>query len=153
MTFHDLKWPWPLATWRGVTGRNIPSLGVTYTCNPLFERVLNGFLPKEAPLIFLPLTLGEGEVAKLTWPRVTDIKIPRYIFYRSWYGYQSLKVSRWSGFGVAMTSLQTFSEVRSLNVTWWPDLEWPGSEVFTLCAKKMYEQVYQKRRRVAPPFF
>ena len=31
--------------------------------------------------------------------------------------------------GVAMTSIQTFSEERSLEVTWWPDLEWPGSEI------------------------
>ena len=38
-------------------------------------------------------------------------------------------------FGVAMTSVQFFSEVRSLDVTWWPDLEWPGSEIFT-CAEK-----------------
>ena len=41
-------------------------------------------------------------------------------------------------FGVTMTSIQTFSEVRSFDVTWWPDLEWPGSEIFT-CAKKMYD--------------
>ena len=39
-------------------------------------------------------------------------------------------------FGVAMTSIPTFSEVRSLDVTWWPDLEWPGYEICT-CAEKM----------------
>ena len=44
-----------LATWRGVTGRNIPTQGVRSTCNPIFESVSNGFLPKEAPFIFLPL--------------------------------------------------------------------------------------------------
>ena len=54
-------------------------------------------------------------------------------------------------FGVAMTSIQTFSEVRSLDVIWWPDLEWPGPEIFR-CAEKMHEQVNQKRWRCAPPF-
>ena len=38
-------------------------------------------------------------------------------------------------FGVVMTSMQTYSGVRSLDVTWWPDLEWPASEIFT-CAEK-----------------
>ena len=33
-------------------------------------------------------------------------------------------------------------------LTWWPDLEWPGSEISIKCAEKMYEQVCQKR----PPF-
>ena len=34
-----------------------------------------------------------------------------------------------------MTSIQTFSEVRSLDVTWLPDLEWPGYEIFATCAR------------------
>ena len=63
-------------TWRGVTGRNISTQGVKTTCNPMFESVSNVFCPKETPFIFLPLTYN-GEVAKLTWPWVTDIKIPR----------------------------------------------------------------------------
>ena len=41
-----------LATWRWVTGRNIPTQGVKSTCNPMFGSVSNGFLPKEAPFIF-----------------------------------------------------------------------------------------------------
>ena len=66
-------------------------------------------------------------------------------------------INRWKfqgdrSFGVAMTNIQSFSEVRSLDVTWWPDLEWPGSEIFTKCAEKMYEQLCQKRRRSTPPF-
>ena len=36
--------------------------------------------------------------------------------------------------GVAMTIFQTFSEVRSLDVTWCPDLERTRSEIFT-CAE------------------
>ena len=54
--------------------------------------------------------------------------------------------------GVALRNIQTFYEVRSLDVTWWPDLAWPGSEIFTTCAEKMYDKVCQKRRRAAPPF-
>ena len=34
--------------------------------------------------------------------------------------------------------------MRSLDVTWWPDLEWPGSEIVSIFAEKMYEQVCQK---------
>ena len=66
-------------------------------------------------------------------------------------------INRWKfqgdrSFGVAMTNIQSFSEERSLDVTWWPDLEWPGSEIFTKFAEKMHKQLCQKRRRSAPPF-
>ena len=54
--------------------------------------------------------------------------------------------------GVALRKIQTVYEVRSLDVTWWPDLAWPGSEICTTCAEKMYDKVCQKRRRCAPPF-
>ena len=30
-------------------------------------------------------------------------------------------------------------------MTWWPDLEWPGANIFTY-AEKTYEQVYKKKR-------
>ena len=33
---------------------------------------------------------------------------------------------------------------------WWPDHEWPGSEIFTKCAEKIYEQLCQKQRRHFP---
>ena len=56
-----------LATWRGVTGRNIPTQDVKSSCNPMFENVLNSFRPRETPFIFLPLTCN-GEVAKLIRP-------------------------------------------------------------------------------------
>ena len=151
-TAGDLSWPeMTSATWRGVIGHNILTQDVNSTCKPMFESVLNGFRANEAPFIFLPLTYN-WEVAKLTWPKVTDIKIPRYTFHR-W----GTDINRWKFqgdrlFGVAMTNIQTFSEVRSLDVTWWPDHEWPGSEIFTKCAEKMYKQLCQKRRRSVPPF-
>ena len=93
---------WPFMTWNylsdmaRVTGRNIPTQGVKSTCNTMFESVLNGFLLKEAPFIFLRLTYN-GEVAKLTWPWVMNIDIPRYTFYRYWYRHQLLNVWRWWG--------------------------------------------------------
>ena len=40
----DLSWPeMTLKTWRGVTGRNIPTQGVNSTCNLMFESVSNGY--------------------------------------------------------------------------------------------------------------
>ena len=43
-------------------------------------------------LIFCLLTYN-GEVAKMTWPEVTDIKNPRYAFCRHWWAHHILKVS------------------------------------------------------------
>ena len=43
-------------------------------------------------LIFCQLTYN-GEVAKMTWPEVTDIKNPRYTFCRHWLAHHILKVS------------------------------------------------------------
>ena len=54
--------------------------------------------------------------------------------------------------GVALRNIQTFYEVRSLDVTWWPDLAWSGSEIFTTCAEMIYDKVCQKQRRYVPPF-
>ena len=54
--------------------------------------------------------------------------------------------------GVALTKIQTFYEMTSLDVTWWPNLAWPGSEIFTICVEMMYDKVCQKRWRCAPPF-
>ena len=41
---------------------------------------------------FCPLTYN-GEVAKMTWPEVTDIKNPRYTFCRHWWPHHIPKVS------------------------------------------------------------
>ena len=46
-----------LATWRGVTGRNIPIQGVKSTCIPMFESVSNRFRAKEAPFKVSPIDL------------------------------------------------------------------------------------------------
>ena len=39
------------------------------------------------------------------------------------------------------------------DLTWWPDLWWPGAEIFTQGVKFNCEQVLKKWRRCAPPFF
>ena len=41
----------------------------------------------------------------------------------------------------------------SLNVTWRPDLIWPGVKILTQDARRMTEQLCQIWRRCAPPFF
>ena len=51
-----------LATWRGVTGRNILTQDIKFTYNLMFECFE---WPKETPITFLPLAYN-GEVAKLT---------------------------------------------------------------------------------------
>ena len=91
--------------------------GCQVTCNPTFESLFNVF-SKKAPFIFLPLTYN-GEVAELTRPWVKDIKILRYTFYRYWYRYQLLKVSRWS-------SIQCSYEEHSNFFLRWGLLTWPG---------------------------
>ena len=65
--------------------------------------------------------------------------------------------NRWVG--VAMTIIQTFYEVRSLDVTWWPVLVWPGSEnLHNICGKHVWWGVPRtaglaiwKKRRVSQP--
>ena len=119
----------------------------------MFKSVSNGFVPKEEPFIFLPLTLVMTLVMERSqiWPdlgsRISNFRDISFID-------TGTNINRWKfqcdqAIGVAMTNIQTFLEVRSLDVVWWPDCEWPGCEIFTTCAKKMYEQVCQKRRGAA----
>ena len=151
-TAGDLSWPeMNLATWRWVVAifrLRVSSLPVT-RCLRVFRM---SFFQKGRLSFLSHWLISNGKVAKWTWPWVTDIKIPGYTFYTSSYGYQSLEVSKWSAIRCSHDEHSTFSEVRSLDVTWWPDLEGPGCEIFTTGAEKMYKQVCQKRRRAAPPF-
>ena len=59
-------------------------------------------------------------------------------------------INRWKlrgnrSVGVALTSIQTFYEVRLLGVSWWPNLAWPVSERFTTHAEKMHDKACKKR--------
>ena len=124
MTFHDLKWPWQHDKGSLVTivWLRVSILHVTHHLS-----VSNGFCPKEAPFIFLPLVYNRGRRIDLTLGR-------RYPTYKTCFidtvtDNNHCKLQGYRSFGVAMTSIQAFSEVRSLDMTWWPDLKWPGSEV------------------------
>ena len=102
----------------------------------MFESVPNGLPPRKAHFNILPLhwlimershTWPEGQVT--WWPdlgspisKFQDIHFVDTVVNWIGMGCQLSYVSRCS---VAMTSIQTFSEVRSHVMTWWPDLEWP----------------------------
>ena len=113
-----LSWPdMTLATWGGVTGRNISNIDIEF--DSIMERSQN----------WTDL-----------WSRISKLRNINFMD-------SVMDINRWvfqgnRSFGVAM--IQTFSDVRSLNVTWWPDMERPGSEIFKTCGEKMYEQMCQK---------
>ena len=54
---------------------------------------------------------------------------------------------------VATAQPQSQKPVFNFDLTWWPDLWWPGAEIFTQCSKFNCEQVLKKWWRCAPPFF
>ena len=53
---------------------------------------------------------------------------------------------------VALVQVQTFGEVGSLKVTWWPDLGSHGANFLAQYAEMMREQVCKIWRRCAPNF-
>ena len=87
-------------------------------------------------LIFCPLTYN-GEVAKMTWPEVTDIKNPRYTFCRHCDLIIFRKFHNFPWNIVAVARWESYFVVVSLDLTWWPDLTWPWAEIFTKVAEKM----------------
>ena len=110
------------------------------------------FCAKEAPLIFLPLTYN-GKAAKLAWPLVTDIKNPRYKSHRYWYGYQSLKVSRWSVIRCSYDEHLNFW----CEITWRGLLTWPWVTWFwnfhQVCGKDVWTGVSKTAARSAAVFY
>ena len=105
---------------------------------------------------FLPLTYN-GEVMKMTWPEVTDIKNMRYTNRRYLRPYYTLRALKSLNLRCIFDRLSNFEkmqlEVRSLNVTWRRDLWGHRVIVFWKCAKLLAEQLWQIWRRYAPPFF
>ena len=90
-----------------------------------------------------PLTYN-GEVTKMTWPQVIDIK---KIWDIQVVGTDAL-MYRWKfqisqSITVALARSQTFLEVGSRDLDWWPDLTWPGVIFFTQCVQWMYQEVCQ----------
>ena len=53
---------------------------------------------------------------------------------------------------VATAQPQIQKPVFDFDLIWWPDLWWPGAEIFTQGVKFNCEQVLEKWRRCAPPF-
>ena len=124
--------------------------GCKPSCHPMFE-CFEWFPSKRGAFQFSPV--GFGKVTKWAWPYDTDIKIRCRKGCLSKRDIPSIDTvmdsNRWKFqndrfVGVATTSTQAFSKVRSLGVTCCPDFKWPGSEIFT-SAERMYEQVYKKR--------
>ena len=141
-----------LATWGGVTGRNILIQSVNSTCHLMVE-CFEWVSSKRSAFQFSPnwLIMERSQA----WPDLGSpiLKSRDKKFIDSLTDINLVKFQGDRSLGVAMAIVRTFSEARTLDITWWPELEWPGSEIFTTCAEKMYEQLCQKRRRSAPPFF
>ena len=97
VTSNDLKWP--LRNEEGSLAAIFRFRASTLSetrCLRVFQMV---FVQKKRFSIFPHWHNGfslsdNGEVAKLTWSCVIDIKIPRYKHYECCYRYQSLKISR-----------------------------------------------------------
>ena len=76
---------------------------------------------------FLPLTYN-GKFTKLSWPKVTSIKIPRYTFCRYWWSYAILKV--WCRIKLSihncdhgsMVNFEKSDSRSGHSVIWWPHL-------------------------------
>ena len=82
-------------------------------------------------LNFCPLNYN-GEVTKLTWPLVTDIKKIRDIKVVGIYDL----MKRWTFetnrmHSVATAQPQSQKPIVYFDLTWWPDLWWPGAQIFT----------------------
>ena len=97
---------------------------------------------------FCPLTYN-GEVAKLTWPLVTDIKNPRYTNCRYLWSYETLKVFKPIGYIVwPLRNLEVRNPFLTLT---WPLVTW-GSNFYTRCLIQLWTGTEKKLRLCAPPF-
>ena len=140
VTFRGMKWPWRRdeGSLVAIFRLRVSSLPVTW-----FFRVFRMvFVQKRRLSFFFHWRIKERSqnlpalrslISKFRDIRfittVTDIKvILKRILKWKFQGDRS--------FGVAMPSIQTFFEVRSLDVTWWPHLEWLGSEILTKLWKR-----------------
>ena len=83
------------------------------------------------------------------WPDLgSQIQILWQTFYRHCYGYQWLKVSMWSVNRCSYDEYSTFSEVRSLDATWWSDRVW---KFHKMCGKDIWIGVPKTWGGVQPP--
>ena len=80
-----------------------------------------------------PLT-SNGEVTKLTWPEVTDIKNPKYTNCRHLCPYCTLRVSKSSDHWCAFGTMSNF-EKRNLRSDHWM---WPGGVTFVVIGSSFF---------------
>ena len=150
MTFHGLKWPW---------GHEEGSLVAIF-------RFRMSIIPETRRLRMFRMAFIQNKRFSISshwlimkrsqnWPDLTspiskfgDIHFIDTITSINRWKYQGNRLV-----GVALTSIQTFYEVRSLDVACWHNLAWPGSETFTTYVEKMHDKVCQKRRHCATQFF
>ena len=94
-------------------------------------------------------------VRSRNWPdlwlqisKIRDIQsVGIYDLMKRW-KFETNRISR-----VATAQPQSQKPVFDFDLTWWPDLWWPGVEIFTQGVKFNSEQVLKKWWRCAPPFF
>ena len=127
--FHDLKWPWRHDEGSPVTIFRLRVSSLPVNRCQCFEWLSSN---KRRLSFFFHWLRYNGEVTK-------------FIFHRYWYGYQSLKVSRQTFSRSSFDEHSNFLWGEVTYVTWWPDLAWPGSRIFTPYAEKMYYKLCQKR--------
>ena len=118
----DFWWPeMTLGTWGGSLVAIFPfrasSIPVT-RCFRVFRMVL---VQKRRLSIYSYWLIME---CSQNWPnlRYPILKFRDITFYSCYFLYQSLKVQDCRSVGVAVRNIHTCSEVRSLDVSWWPDL-------------------------------
>ena len=134
VTFHDLKWPW----WHD-EGSPVTKFLLRMSIIPVTRclRVFWMVFVQKRRLSFFSHWLIIREVAKLTWPLVTDIKILIYTFYRYGYEYQSLKLSRRSVIWCSYDEHSKFffwSEVTWRDLMTWPWVTWVRN-FYKVCGK------------------
>ena len=125
------------------TGRNIPTQVSSLPLTQCF-RVFQMIFFQTRRLSFFPLT-SNGDVAKLTWSwsqRYQNSEI--YIHYRYWYGYQSLKVSRWLCIRCSYDEHSNFfwGETTWRDLVTWSWVIWAWN--FYMCEKDVWTSI---RRR------
>ena len=71
---------------------------------------------------------------------------PRYTNFRYLVVYQILKVSNLSLHYCGRDAIGKFSEVGSLDLTWWHGFGWPGPTIFRKVSEQLSEQLCKKKR-------
>ena len=107
-------------------------------------------------IIFFYQSIAEcpnGKITILAWPQVTDFENPRYASCGCLWCHQVLKVWTHSVDSCDYGTSLNFLGVGSRDPTWWPDITWPGVEIFRRVTQKMRDQLGKIRRCCAPPFF